>query len=114
MVATLADKHVDMIKIVIDDRRGTAVKLPREVAIAVIDEAHKRHLKVFAHIHDYDDAKFLVSPGNEQQGVDMLTHEVRELAWQLSITKWPAKLACSREYSAVPVRSSAVPRLRTG
>jgi imidazolonepropionase-like amidohydrolase len=73
MVGTLADKHVDMVKIVIDDRRGTAVKLPREVAMAVIDEAHKRHLKVFAHIHDYDDAKFLVD-----QGVDMLAHEVRD------------------------------------
>jgi imidazolonepropionase-like amidohydrolase len=73
MVATLANQHVDMVKIVIDDRRGTAVKLPREVAVAVIEEAHKRHLKVFAHIHDYDDAKFLVD-----QGVDMLAHEVRD------------------------------------
>jgi imidazolonepropionase-like amidohydrolase len=73
MVGMLADKHVDMVKIVVDDRRGTAVKLPREVSIAVIDEAHKRHLKVFAHIHDYDDAKFLVD-----QGVDMLAHEVRD------------------------------------
>jgi imidazolonepropionase-like amidohydrolase len=73
MVGMLADKHVDMVKIVVDDRRGTAVKLPRDVSIAVIDEAHKRHLKVFAHIHDYDDAKFLVD-----QGVDMLAHEVRD------------------------------------
>jgi imidazolonepropionase-like amidohydrolase len=60
MVGKLADQHVDMVKIVIDDRRGTAVKLPRAVATAVIDEAHKRHFKVFAHIHDYEDAKFVV------------------------------------------------------
>jgi len=73
MVGKLADQHVDMVKIVIDDRRGTAVKLPRAVATAVIDEAHKRHFKVFAHIHDYEDAKFLVD-----QGVDMLAHEVRD------------------------------------
>jgi imidazolonepropionase-like amidohydrolase len=73
MVGMLADKHVDAVKIVVDDRRGTAVKLPREVAMAVIDEAHKRRLKVFAHIHDYDDAKFLVD-----QGVDMLAHEIRD------------------------------------
>jgi imidazolonepropionase-like amidohydrolase len=73
MVATLANQHVDMVKIVIDDRRGTAAKLPREVAVAVIEEAHKRHLRVFAHIHDYDDAKFLVD-----QGIDMLAHEVRD------------------------------------
>lgn len=73
MVGKLADLKADMVKIVIDDRRGTAMKLPRDVATAVIDEAHKRHLKVFAHIHDYDDAKFLVD-----QGVDMLAHEVRD------------------------------------
>jgi len=73
LVATLADQHVDAVKIVIDNRRGTAVKLPREVSLAVIDEAHKRHLRVFAHIHDYDDAKFLVD-----NGVDMLAHEVRD------------------------------------
>jgi imidazolonepropionase-like amidohydrolase len=73
MVGTLAAEGVDAVKIVVDDRRGTAKKLPREVSLAVIDEAHKRHLKVFAHIHDYDDAKFLVD-----NGVDMLAHEVRD------------------------------------
>src|SRR6201999_4281951 len=73
LVATLADQHVDAVKIVVDDRRGTAVKLPREVSLGVLDEAHKRHLRVFAHIHDYDDAKFLVD-----NGVDMLAHEVRD------------------------------------
>lgn len=73
MVGTLAGEGVDMVKIVIDDRRGKAKKLPREVALAVIDEAHKRHLKVFAHIHDYDDAKFLVD-----HDIDMLAHEVRD------------------------------------
>jgi len=73
MVGTLAGQGVDMVKIVIDDRRGTAKKLPRELALAVIDEAHKRHLKVFAHIHDYEDAKFLVD-----HDIDMLAHEVRD------------------------------------
>ena len=73
MVGTLAAQGVDAVKIVVDDRRGTAKKLPREVSLAVIDEAHKRRLKVFAHIHDYDDAKFLVD-----NGVDMLAHEVRD------------------------------------
>jgi imidazolonepropionase-like amidohydrolase len=73
LVATLDSQHVDAVKIVVDDRRGTAVKLPHEVSLAVIDEAHKRHLRVFAHIHDYDDAKFLV-----ENGVDMLAHEIRD------------------------------------
>jgi imidazolonepropionase-like amidohydrolase len=73
MVGTLAAQGVDMVKIVVDDRRGTAHKMPREVSLAVIDEAHKRHLKVFAHIHDYEDAKFLVD-----HDIDMLAHEVRD------------------------------------
>ena len=73
MVGTLAGQGVDMVKIVIDDRRGTAKKLPREVALAVIDEAHKRHLKVFANINYYDDAKFLV-----YHYVYMLAHDVRD------------------------------------
>jgi len=73
MVDKLAAQHADVVKIVVDNRRGTAMKLPREVALAVIDEAHKRHLKVFAHIHDYEDAKFLVD-----NGVDMLAHEIRD------------------------------------
>lgn len=73
MVDALAAKNVDAVKVVVDDRRGKAVKLPREFAAAVIEEAHKKHLKVLAHIHDYDDAKFLLD-----QGVDMLAHQVRD------------------------------------
>src|ERR1019366_10358381 len=73
MVAALAEKHVDAVKVVIDDRRGKAVKLPRDFAAAAIDEAHKRHLKALAHIHDLEDARFLV-----QSGIDMLAHQVRD------------------------------------
>jgi len=73
MVAALADKHVDAVKVVVDDRRGKAVKLPRDFAAAVIDEAHKRHLKALAHIHDLEDARFLVT-----SGIDMLAHQVRD------------------------------------
>jgi imidazolonepropionase-like amidohydrolase len=72
MVDALADKHADAVKVVIDNRRGKAVKLPREFAAAAIEEAHKRHLKALAHIHDYDDAKFVVD-----QNIDMLAHQIR-------------------------------------
>jgi imidazolonepropionase-like amidohydrolase len=72
MVDALADKHADAVKVVIDDRRGKAVKLPRDFAAAAIAEAHKRHLKALAHIHDYDDAKFVVD-----QNIDMLAHQIR-------------------------------------
>jgi imidazolonepropionase-like amidohydrolase len=73
MVDALAVKHVDAVKVVIDDRRGKAVKLPRDFAAAAIDEAHKRHLKALAHIHDLEDARFVVT-----SGIDMLAHQVRD------------------------------------
>jgi imidazolonepropionase-like amidohydrolase len=73
MVDALADKHADAVKVVIDNRRGKAVKLPREFAAAAIDEAHKRHLKALAHIHDYEDAKFVID-----QNIDMLAHQIRD------------------------------------
>jgi imidazolonepropionase-like amidohydrolase len=72
MVDALADKHADAVKVVIDDRRGKAVRLPREFAAAAIEEAHRKHLKTLAHIHDYDDAKFVVD-----QSIDMLAHQIR-------------------------------------
>jgi imidazolonepropionase-like amidohydrolase len=72
MVDALADKHADAVKVVIDDRRGKAVRLPREFAAAVVVEAHKKHLKALAHIHDYDDAKFLLD-----KNIDMLAHQIR-------------------------------------
>ena len=73
MVDALADKHVDAVKVVVDDRRGKAVKLPRVFAAAAVDEAHKRGIKALAHIHDLEDARFLVT-----SGVDMLAHQVRD------------------------------------
>ena len=39
----------------------------------MIDEAHKHHLKVFAHIYDYSHARFLV-----EHGVDILAHQPRD------------------------------------
>ena len=44
-----------------------------EITAAVIDQAHKHHMKAFAHIHDYADAKLVM-----EQGIDMLAHEVRD------------------------------------
>jgi imidazolonepropionase-like amidohydrolase len=72
-VDELAKKNVDAVKVVVDNRRNTVVKLPAEITAAIIDQAHKRGLRVMGHIHDYEDAKRLV-----EQGVDMLAHEVRD------------------------------------
>ena len=72
-VEELFRKHADAVKVVVDDRRHTQVKLRPEVTAAIIDQAHKHRMKAFAHIHDYDDAKLLM-----EQGIDMLAHQVRD------------------------------------
>jgi imidazolonepropionase-like amidohydrolase len=73
MVDKLAEKHVDAVKVVVDNRRGKAIKLPRDFVAAVIEETHSKHLKALAHLHDYEDAKFLVD-----HDIDMLAHQVRD------------------------------------
>ena len=56
-VDRVAAMKPDLIKIRVDDNLGTATKMPREAALAVIDQAHKRGLRVAAHIFYLDDAK---------------------------------------------------------
>jgi imidazolonepropionase-like amidohydrolase len=72
-VDALYRKGVDGVKIVVDNRRNTVAKLKPEICLAVIDQAHRHHLKVFAHIFEYSDAKFLMD-----HGVDILAHQVRD------------------------------------
>ena len=72
-VAKVAALKPDIIKIRVDDNLGTAVKMTPDVYRAVIDEAHKRNLRVAAHIFYLDDAKDLL-----KTGVDMIAHSVRD------------------------------------
>ncbi len=73
-VAAQAAKHVDIIKLWMDDHLGAfKVKMPYPIAKAIIDSAHKRHLRVAAHIFYLQDAKQLVN-----YGVDGLAHSVRD------------------------------------
>ena len=72
-VEDLYKQGVDAVKVVVDNRRNTQMKLRPEITAAVIDQAHKRRIKAFAHIHDYDDAKLLMD-----QGIDMLAHQIRD------------------------------------
>jgi imidazolonepropionase-like amidohydrolase len=72
-VDRVAAMKPDLIKIRVDDNLGTAAKMPREAALAVIDQAHKRGLRVAAHIFYLDDAKALL-----RGGVDMIAHSVRD------------------------------------
>ena len=72
-VEELAAHKVDIVKIWVDTRDGKYKKLSPEIYGAIIDEAHKRGLRVTAHIFDLDDAKGLI-----RAGVDALAHGVRD------------------------------------
>ena len=72
-VEELAAHKVDIVKIWVDTRDGMYKKLTPEIYGAIIDEAHKRGLRVTAHLFDLEDAKGLL-----RAGVDALAHGVRD------------------------------------
>lgn len=72
-VQELAARKVDMIKIWVDDRNGRAPKLPAPLYRAIIDEGHRRGLRVNAHVFYHDDAVDLVAAG-----IDGFAHLVRD------------------------------------
>jgi imidazolonepropionase-like amidohydrolase len=72
-VRELAAKKVDFIKIWVDDRNGTVPKLSAPLYRAIIDEAHKQKLRVFAHIAALADVKDLL-----RSGIDGFLHPVRD------------------------------------
>ena len=72
-VDAAAARHTNFIKIWVDDLYGTRPKMRPEIYTAVIDEAHKQHIPVAAHMFYLADAKALVSAG-----VDVLAHSVRD------------------------------------
>jgi imidazolonepropionase-like amidohydrolase len=73
-VAELAAQKVDIVKIWVDDRNGRAPRLAEPVYRAIIDEAHRRGLRVNAHVFYLEDLKKLVDAG-----VDGLAHLARDL-----------------------------------
>ena len=73
-VAELAAQKPDWVKIRVDDTLGTTKKMPPEVYRTVIEEAHRRGLRVAAHLFYLADAKDLVA-----SGVDLIAHSVRDL-----------------------------------
>jgi imidazolonepropionase-like amidohydrolase len=69
-----AAKHVNFIKLWMDDERDTIpIKMPYAISQAVIDEAHKKGLRAVAHVFYLKDAKELV-----RQGIDGFAHMVRD------------------------------------
>jgi imidazolonepropionase-like amidohydrolase len=72
-VRGMATRHPDVIKIWVDDLYGKFPKMRPDIYTAVIDEAHRHHLRVAAHVFYLEDAKALVAAG-----VDILAHSVRD------------------------------------
>jgi len=62
-VTDLAGQKVDGIKLWMDDGNGKGPKPSSDVITAVVEEAHKQKLKVFAEVFDLADAKNLVKAG---------------------------------------------------
>ncbi|HTH52483.1 MAG TPA: amidohydrolase family protein [Edaphobacter sp.] len=74
-VDEMASHHVDLIKMWLDSGHGKIPPMDPAVYTALIDEAHKRHLKVAAHVYTLADAQSLV-----KANVDIFAHSVRDQA----------------------------------
>jgi imidazolonepropionase-like amidohydrolase len=72
-VDAMAKRQADIVKIWVDSLGGTKPEMTPEIYQAVIQEAHKHHLRVAAHVYYLADAKSLVN-----DGVDVLAHSVRD------------------------------------
>jgi len=72
-VRELATKHVNLVKIWVDDRNGRAPRLAPNLYRAIIDEGHKHGLQVNAHVFYHTDAVDLVNAG-----IDGFAHLVRD------------------------------------
>src|SRR5438105_7296579 len=72
-VQELAAKKADLVKIWVDDRGGTVEKLKPNLYRAIIDEAHKHNIHVFAHVLELADVKDLV-----RAGIDGFAHMIRD------------------------------------
>lgn len=72
-VQELATHRPDFVKIWVDDFHGEYPKMSPKISAAIIDEAHRQHLRVAAHVYHEEDAQYLVA-----LGVDVLAHSVRD------------------------------------
>jgi len=72
-IRELATHHPDYVKMWVDDGLGHGTKIKPEVYRAIIDEAHRQHIRVFAHEYYLADAKALLAAG-----LDGFAHSVRD------------------------------------
>ena len=73
-VEELSRRNVRIIKTWVDDRGGTIRKLTPNLYRAIIDEAHRRNMRVAVHATALEDAKDLL-----RSGVDILAHMVSDV-----------------------------------
>lgn len=75
-VREMADRQADLIKVWLDDfGKSVPTKVLPDIYRSVVEESHKRGLRVAAHIHDIDDAKSILRVGG-----DIVAHGVRDQA----------------------------------
>jgi imidazolonepropionase-like amidohydrolase len=72
-VDELAGHHADLVKLWLDSGHGKIPPMDPAVYTAIIEEAHKRHLKVAAHVYTFADAKSLVNAN-----IDIFAHSIRD------------------------------------
>lgn len=72
-VDEIAAAHTDIVKFRIDDNLGRTAKMPAEAYTAIIDEAHKKGMRVAVHIVTLADAKAVL-----RLGADIIAHSVRD------------------------------------
>jgi imidazolonepropionase-like amidohydrolase len=72
-VRELAAHHPDYVKMWVDDGLGHGTKMQPAIYQAIIDEAHKQHIRVFSHEFYLGDAKALLAAG-----VDGFAHSIRD------------------------------------
>ena len=74
LVGDVAAMKADIVKIRVDDNLGATPKMPPEIYKAVIDEAHKKGMRVAVHLFYLEDAKAVLDAG-----ADFIAHSVRDL-----------------------------------
>jgi imidazolonepropionase-like amidohydrolase len=72
-VRELAAHHPDYVKMWVDDNLGHGTKIQPAIYQAIIDEAHKQNIRVFAHEFYLGDAKALLAAG-----IDGFAHSIRD------------------------------------
>jgi imidazolonepropionase-like amidohydrolase len=72
-VQELATHKPDLVKMWVDDFYGQYPTMKPEIYAAIIDEAHKQHLRVAAHVFHLQDAQRLVDAD-----LDIFAHSVRD------------------------------------